>query len=617
MIQGLVLLAYNAYYNRFYKFESSLQNYLDNSEGDDYLIQNVNFNPSDGLNTIHIAGNGESDHRLEFRDYSFTYALLIEYNPDLKTKSAIYADEDTKILSKWFILDNDRTRGGQYKLTLRRDVLVDYRKQIINSPIFVEKGVIDDFTNPLLLNNEDVKVNQIKKEEVLLKDRTESPWLVLYLKKGVLGNNSIPSITVNVTQNEDFVFKTLTTPIAQWQYYDYIAEDYVIAYENSFRVRFKKYYDEVNLYGISDNDPYPSYLKWVFSADNTNLLSHDALFHPSIKSNLDDAFRPEVGNLRTQFLTAFGYEGTDPLSEYNDKIIKDSQGKYFKVRVYQNSSGTTTHKVTSDNAAALKSSMNALWNAANEASDSANNNAFSVVAKWRGLRIELTPLDNINTTITMGDYTGKGTQDSPLFDAICMPYGEVNFIDSVDSINITSNPLRSMAIMSGIATALTSTYVLDFQILPYCPAQGLINASINKRIDIKNLHDSCVNAVYSGNTTDLIIVCESANFTFDINEEIEIPNFDSVSESMRVKYLNDCTLIRLISAGSVVSSDIPENSIASGNPAKPVGRFDIYMAFRRMSKNQAITFKNQELPDDVAEEQWGKFQKKRENKDKE
>ena len=130
-VQGLILLAYNAYYNRFLKYEASLQDYLDNSEGSDYLIQNVNFNPADGLNTIHIAGNGELDNRLEFRDYSFTYALLIEYNPANKTREEIYADEDTHILSKWFILDNDRTRGGQYKLNLRRDVLIDYMKQII------------------------------------------------------------------------------------------------------------------------------------------------------------------------------------------------------------------------------------------------------------------------------------------------------------------------------------------------------------------------------------------------------------------------------------------------------------------------------------------------------
>ena len=106
-VQGLILLAYNAYYNRFLKYEASLQDYLDNSEGSDYLIQNVNFNPADGLNTIHIAGNGELDNRLEFRDYSFTYALLIEYNPANKTREEIYADEDTHILSKWFILDND------------------------------------------------------------------------------------------------------------------------------------------------------------------------------------------------------------------------------------------------------------------------------------------------------------------------------------------------------------------------------------------------------------------------------------------------------------------------------------------------------------------------------
>ena len=66
----------------------------------------------------------------------------------------------------------------------------------------------------------------------------------------------------------------------------------------------------------------------------------------------------------------------------------------------------------------------------------------------------------------------------------------------------------------------------------------------------------------------------------------------------------------IVTAGSVVTSDIPENSIASGNPAKVIGRFDLYMALRRMSKNQAVDFKNQELPDELAKEQWIKFEKK-------
>lgn len=66
----------------------------------------------------------------------------------------------------------------------------------------------------------------------------------------------------------------------------------------------------------------------------------------------------------------------------------------------------------------------------------------------------------------------------------------------------------------------------------------------------------------------------------------------------------------IVTAGSVVTSDIPENSIASGNPAKVIGRFDMYLALRRMNKSQAVEFKNQELPDELAEEQWIKFEKK-------
>lgn len=69
----------------------------------------------------------------------------------------------------------------------------------------------------------------------------------------------------------------------------------------------------------------------------------------------------------------------------------------------------------------------------------------------------------------------------------------------------------------------------------------------------------------------------------------------------------------IISAGSVVVSDIPENSLASGIPAKPTGRFDMFMALRKMGKNQAVSFKNQELPDELAEAEWDKFLRRHDN----
>ena len=92
---------------------------------------------------------------------------------------------------------------------------------------------------------------------------------------------------------------------------------------------------------------------------------------------------------------------------------------------------------------------------------------------------------------------------------------------------------------------------------------------------------------------------------------------DNVYIGMNVTIMPDVRINKncIISAGSVVSTDIPENSLAAGNPAKVIGRFDIYMALRQMNKTQYVDFKNQELPDELAEAQWVKFDKKRNQKE--
>lgn len=67
----------------------------------------------------------------------------------------------------------------------------------------------------------------------------------------------------------------------------------------------------------------------------------------------------------------------------------------------------------------------------------------------------------------------------------------------------------------------------------------------------------------------------------------------------------------IISAGSVVTQDFPENSVVAGNPAKVIGRFDMLVASRLMSKAHSYHFKNQMLPPEIAAAEWDFFEKSR------
>ena len=52
--------------------------------------------------------------------------------------------------------------------------MADNYADVVNSPIFLEKGFINDVNDPLLYNSESMNLNQIKQFEIPLKDETES-----------------------------------------------------------------------------------------------------------------------------------------------------------------------------------------------------------------------------------------------------------------------------------------------------------------------------------------------------------------------------------------------------------------------------------------------------------
>lgn len=163
----LLLLHFNNYFNRIIKKKDSIEDYKA-ADADYKEASNINFNPGDGVNTSLVLGLGQNGSLFEGDEFDYLVAYEV-------------VDNINVIRSRWFILEQDRKRSGQYELTLKRDVIADNYIDVVNSPIFLEKGYIDDVNDPLLYNSESMNLNQIKQLEMPLKDETKSGWVVGYI----------------------------------------------------------------------------------------------------------------------------------------------------------------------------------------------------------------------------------------------------------------------------------------------------------------------------------------------------------------------------------------------------------------------------------------------------
>lgn len=158
----LLLRGFNNYFNRIVKKYSTLADYRSNSSS--YLdLENINFNPNDGVATELIIGSANQQENNAPLDWE-----------SIGSPDYLVCYENSIIKSRWFVLECERTRSGQYRLSLKRDVIGDNYAEVLNSTCFIEKGYVgrDDSA---IYNKEDMTFNQIKEGEYLLMDETQTP----------------------------------------------------------------------------------------------------------------------------------------------------------------------------------------------------------------------------------------------------------------------------------------------------------------------------------------------------------------------------------------------------------------------------------------------------------
>lgn len=178
---NIYLLQFNNYYNRTVKRYGTTQQYLDNATVCGY-IQNVSlWDPSDGVDT-YIETDTE------------TYAI-----PDY-----LIVTSGETIICRWFVKEAKRIMGGQYGLTLHRDLIADQYDEIMNNTeSYIERGWCDG-SNSAIYNSEPITFNQIKMNQRHLYDISQCPWIVLYFtpeKKIDGAETNFPEKTVSWKYN--------------------------------------------------------------------------------------------------------------------------------------------------------------------------------------------------------------------------------------------------------------------------------------------------------------------------------------------------------------------------------------------------------------------------------
>lgn len=552
MAQDLYLFNFNNYYNRIVKKYNTLDEYL--SEGD--LIQTVaavNFNPNDSVATSHVVN-------LDSLTPTPDYLLVLQ---------------DNIIISRWYVIEAKKTSYAQYQLTLLRDVVADWYDDIVNAPMYIEKGFVN-INDPAIWNGEDIQVNQIKHAEHPLKDPTGCPWIVGYCARDT-GEQTITipeedirvdyegfdSFPYNEYTEEPFLgalttsvitiplderpFFTITFPPTKGIYFNskgsmsslmpgYARESAYIATRVDGATQI---YDSEDRPWLLTNvweckyDTVKEYFNTQQGADAISSL-------PLSEIDFRSYWNYGRGNLPCSVLEQEAFLRED------GKIIADG-GSYFKIniiRVEDSSKLMAWTNFSSQLGLTVEQLINKLKNEAilpNTSIPGTYNPYYMMYQRAPAYLISYEKMPVEGVTVVMKANHQKLNDAG--YDMFCLPYGDIRLQPSlnVDS-GITSSATLNMRLAQELGTKLDKK-LYDLQLLPYCPLPR--NVISEGSILSYNLpYVNGVERIYNSKdeTLGYLYWCDSSTFSIDINM-----SFDTPIDAIEFKVANQCEMMRLVS----------------------------------------------------------------------
>lgn len=156
-------------------------------------IRNVkNFTPGDGIETVQIMR-----------------ADQMNYGRDIPNPNYLFVTNagELQIQQRWFVMECDRTRRGEWVCRLRRDVVSESLEKLLTAPVYVRKGWINDPNDPAIYNDEGMLLNQIKIGQHTLHDYGYWPWIVGYIAKPSADQGDITVQTGPLEEGDITIYK--------------------------------------------------------------------------------------------------------------------------------------------------------------------------------------------------------------------------------------------------------------------------------------------------------------------------------------------------------------------------------------------------------------------------
>ena len=507
---NVTLLHYNNYFNRTIKKLDTLADYIAADSGYNKTT-GVNFVPGDGVSTSLVLGTTSLV-------MGFDYAVVTEIENNVEV-----------IKSRWFILEENRTRDGQYEIGLRRDVIADNLTEVEDAVTYIEKGYIQP-EDPMIFNNEGIQFNQIKQKETLLKDGTGCPWLIMYLAK----NASQSATTIDYDPaNQDYISLSASS-LDNWEFSTYRYNNFLGPLINaSFSTDYQSgEYFVYNFNGkatVTQNGgvswggaSHQEFIhNWALRTTwHTNKEEMAKKMQTAYKNLGIDKFTTALQSL----VNAHNSIATQQFLDFNNKVVKFTNGKFYRINIV-NIGGVSENNVflngTSNDLWSLMSTAVLTSNAFTQGYTTPDGESFSYSYSCNAYRLYATELPSLTVTSKISSTRNK-TKDA-LYDVVCLPYGEVNVGTTAGpgfSTLFTTLREISVAAMTSLTTAMTGSKVYDVQLLPYCPMQSVINNEGEIVIDSgeegKQFDYIVDNSGESPQNIGIVLYATSANFTLDI-----------------------------------------------------------------------------------------------------